>query len=130
MLIKTPKPRLDKSTIDDIKKKFLSYSVEKCGVVIQKGKNQKLVILGNIHNNKYARYTADKQAFYDAIKDTNLFDKNSKKKIVCFVHNHLHGSSEPSDYDLIKAHWNIPYLIVSDVGMKWFCIRLFKGEIK
>lgn len=124
-------PKLTEEIKDKIKAEFLDASVEKVGVVVQEGEKQELRMLNNISDSESVHYIAEPQQHYDALNDTDFFDENAKRKLVCFVHNHPFGSAHPSGVDVNEAYWEKPYVIVSkedgEMVMRWFVIAVFKN---
>lgn len=132
---------LNREMISQIKKQFLDSPVEKCGMIIERndieiidvdkemvGTEQQLIMFKNVASgaSQPVHYIAEPQKMYDSFKDTELMNP-SGHRIVCFVHNHPHGSSNPSGMDIRNAIWKYPYLIISkgkkgNMQMEWFMV--------
>ena len=131
---------IDDSMFDAIKN-VASNSPDKeiCGII--KGKTfddvvicNEMIQIPNVADIDKAQfdYLMSPQGTIDALKDTSFVDKKSKKDFVAIWHTHPRGSSRPSAIDLMRAEYDVAYIIYgmgTDTIQSWGLKKLQNDKL-
>ena len=131
---------IDDSIFETIKDlASLSPNKEICGII--KGKRfDDVAICNELHQieniaddeKQQIDYIMSPQGVMDSIKDTTMVDKKSDTDFVAIWHTHPRGSSRPSAIDLVRAEYDVAYIIYgmgTDTIQSWGLKKLPEDKL-
>jgi proteasome lid subunit RPN8/RPN11 len=103
------------SVLDKFAEKAEDNPLEVCGIITGKmGEASELHMIDNISDyKKEVDYVMDPQQMYNVMKDTTQLHKNTDVDMMSIIHSHPTGMPCPSQIDINRVAYPIPYIIYS-----------------